>query len=102
MKREFAKELLMEWGLPWDVYGTPPLLNEEHDSGRWHQHHNLVFMAPDDGKVWQVGYSTALTELQDMRPWDDEDAHVNTGGTITGVEVRAVEKVVTIYQPVED
>ena len=106
MKREFPKGMLKDWGLPYGFDAVEVeaeiLAKKETDTSRWHQHHHLVFVAPDDGKVWRVGYSSALTEIQDMQPWDSEDVHVNMGDTVTGVEVEPATVVVTIYQPVED
>jgi hypothetical protein len=100
-KRKFQKDLLREWGLPWTVMNRNPLRDEAIDSGRWHEHHELVFVAPDDGKTWRVGYSSGLTEIQDMQPWDDEDVHVNSDGTIDGVQVEPYERVVIDYKEVE-
>jgi hypothetical protein len=100
-KRKFSKDLLREWGLPWDVYGTPVTRDEVIDSGRWHEHHEVVFMAPDDGKTWRVGYSAGLTEIQEMQPWDDEDTHVDLDGMVEGVQVEPYERVVIDYKEVE-
>lgn len=96
MERMFETELLKAWGLPW--YGA--VQDEVHDTGRWHEYHALVFKAPDDGLLYRVFYATGLTELQEMRPWDDEDPNVNGDGTVKGVHVEPVETVVIEYQVV--
>lgn len=102
MKRAFAKELLKEWGLPWKAMHRNPLQDEVIESTRWSEHHALVFMAPDDFKIWQVEYQKGLTELQYQDLWDGEDPNINPDGTVEGTEVRPIEKIVTIYVPVED
>lgn len=106
MKRKFPKDLLKSWGIP-HGYGHAPheatiLLDEEVDSGRWHQYHQVVFIAPDDGKTWRVGYSSGLTEIQEMQPWDDEDNHVDLDGTVEGVEVEPFEITTIGYRPVKE
>ena len=59
--------------------------DEIHDEGRWSLHHRLVFR--HDGKVYEAYYSVGATEIQEERPWDDEDV-------IECTEVMAVEKTV--------
>lgn len=107
IKRKFPKDLLKDWGLPYGYDATEEeaqiLSDEAIDSGRWSEHHHLVFVAPDDGKTWRVGYSKGLTEIQDAFPWDDEDSHVDyTTKTIQGVQVEPVEITTTHYIAVEE
>lgn len=96
MERQFTKELLEEWGLPWGN----ALQDEVHDTGRWQEHHALVFRAPDDSLLYRVFYAQGLTEMQEMDPWDDEDPNVSSDGTIPGEQVEPVETTVIEYQVV--
>lgn len=102
MKRKFQVALLKEWGLPYGIVEPGSILQDEAiDSGRWSEFHHLVFRAPDDQCLWRVGYEVGLTELQDQRPWDSEDTHVDLDGTVEGVRVK-VKRVTTItYVPKE-
>lgn len=107
IKRKFPKGLLKDWGLPYGYDSTDVeaeiLSDEAIDNGRWHEHHHLVFVAPDDGKTWRVGYSKGLTEIQDMQPWDSEDNHVDyMTKAIEGVQVEAVQVTTTHYRPIKE
>ncbi|WP_406161043.1 hypothetical protein [Streptomyces canus] len=85
--REFTREQFDEWDFPGGrVAGAPEILHREQvDSRRWVSVHELVFRAPDDGKVWRVHYERGLTESQDdTDPWNDER-------TIEADEVERVE-----------
>lgn len=61
---------------------------------RWSIHHALVFREKATGRCFRVGYSEGATEQQDESPFEHE------ADEIKAVEVRAVEKTVTVYEPV--
>lgn len=63
-------------------------------TSRWSINHALVFREVETGKFFRAPYSVGATEQQDEGPWEHE------GEVITAVEVRPVEKVVTVYEPV--
>lgn len=95
IKREFPKALLKdEWDLPFGIDNIV-ISDDITETSRWSEHHTLLFRAPDDGKVYEVWYSRALTEYQDEAPWEYDDL-------VTGKEM--VKKTVTIekYVPVEE
>jgi hypothetical protein len=101
-KRKFPRSLLRgTWGLPYGAPGVAVINDEHFDSGRWSEHHRLIFIAPDDEKMWRVEYATGLTEIQDHRAWDDEDPNVELDGMVEGVQVEPYERVVIDYKEVE-
>lgn len=63
-------------------------------TSRWSVNHTLVFRELATGKFFRAAYSVGATEQQDEGPWEHE------GEVIAVVEVRPVEKVVTVYEPV--
>lgn len=97
--REFTREQLEEMGVPyaWDAEPGKEaeiLHTEQIDSRRWVSIHEVVFRAPDDGRVWSVGYQEGLTEMQDGTDlWFDDD-------TVTADEMEAVEVTVTEWRKV--
>lgn len=46
-----------------DEYSSDPVLDIHVDSGRWSEHHEIVFEA--DGKLYEVDVEEGLTEMQD-------------------------------------
>jgi hypothetical protein len=98
--RKVPRELIYEtWGVPFDPdeeLGVRILDEILGDSGRWEQHHTVVFKAPDDGLIYEANYSSGLTEYQDQRPWEDEDEV-----TITRVESKQRVITVTDWIPVK-
>lgn len=99
MKRNFPKELLQQWDIPW---GSDVLSDEVWDTGRWQEWHAAVFRAPDDGRLWRVIYAQMTGDLHEMDPWDEDDPNVNSDGTVTGEEVEPVEVTTTEYRAVKE
>lgn len=58
-------------GLVWEGSGDgwEVVSNEYSYRSRWASHHVLV-ISNGDGRLWQIEYSKALTELQNERPFD--------------------------------
>lgn len=101
-KRKFPRSLLRgTWCLPWGAPGVRVVQDELFDTNRWSEIHRLIFVAPDDDKMYRVEYQTGLTELQDHRAWDDEDPNVEIDGMVEGVQVEPYERVVIDYKEVE-
>lgn len=100
MKRKFEVAALQMWGLPWGMADGRLIEDEVIDSGRWTEYHQVVFRAPDDDKLWRVGYEVGLTEMQGSRPWDEDDTHVDADGYVEGVHVEPHEVTVVQYRPV--
>lgn len=57
---------------------------------RWSVTHHLIFSL--EGKIYSTRYSVPATELQEQDRWP--------GDQVECVEVRTVEKLVTVYEPV--
>ncbi|MFF1625603.1 hypothetical protein [Streptomyces sp. NPDC058272] len=99
--RTFTREQLEEMGVPYEWDAEPGkeaeiLHTEQVDSRRWVSIHEVVFRAPDDGRVWSVGYQEGLTESQDGTDlWFDDD-------TVTAVEMDLVEVTVQEWRKVAD
>lgn len=96
--RVFTREELETMGIPfsWDAEpgkAAEQLHEEQIDTRRWVSVHEVVFRAPDDGRVWSVCYERGLTESQDdTDPWNYED-------TITATETEPHEVTVTVWRP---
>lgn len=67
--------------------------NEITNHSRWSVGHTVI-VKYKDGKFYRTYYSVGATEYQDEAPWQYENE-------VTFTEMRAVEKTVTIYEPVE-
>lgn len=97
--RTFTREQLEEMGVPYGWDAEPGkeaeiLREQQTDTRRWVSWHEVLFVAPDDGKVYAVDYQQGLTESQDgVDLWDDED-------TITAVEMEPYEITVTEWREV--
>lgn len=63
-------------------------------TGRWSIHHWMVFKDKGTGRFYQTRYSVGATESQDESPFEYD------GDDIVCIEVRPVEKVVTVYEGV--
>lgn len=75
-----------------DILDTPNVLEDTLiGSGRWSVHHRIVFKYQD--KFYQTTYSVGATEYQNEGPWEYED-------DIECQEVRQVEKLVKVWEPV--
>ena len=71
--------------------GTKIIEDKIVDTSRWSIIHELIFSF--EGKYYKTDYSEGATEQQDERPWEyDTD--------VDCVEVKPVEKLVTVYEPV--
>jgi hypothetical protein len=98
-ERVFTREQLEEMGVPhkWDAEPGKEaeiLRDQQTDTRRWVSWHEVLFRAPDDGKVYAVDYQQGLTEQQDGTDlWDDED-------TVTAVEMEPYEITVTEWREV--
>jgi hypothetical protein len=92
-KKLFSKEALQDL-----VGGQSDTLVEVQnalaDTSRWSVHYDLVFREIATGKLYETSYSCGATESQDESPFEYE------GDEIACVEVKAVEKTVTVYEPV--
>ena len=65
--RTFTKEFLVnELDLP-----SSAIKNQITDTSRWSEHHEIVFEF--NGKFYLTHYSCGATEMQDERPWQDEN-----------------------------
>ena len=71
--RTFAREQIDEWGLPYEA-GDMVQSDVMVDHGRWSLWHELIFQAPDDGKLWKLMYQTPATERQECERWPDLEA----------------------------
>jgi hypothetical protein len=106
MERLFSVSLLKSWGLPYEA-ATPlegvsqdediaiVYQDEQFDSSRWSAYHDLVFVAPDDRKMYEVQYSIGLTEELDESPWEYLS-------TVIGAEVEPYEIKAVAYREVRD
>lgn len=90
MKKKFKREIMRDI---LDGGDGEVILNEIADLGRWSVHYELTFKYED--KIWFAHYSIGATEQQDESPWEYEDE-------VECLEVRPVEKIVTVYEPVKD
>ena len=63
------------------------------ENTRWSILHERIFK--HDGKFYQTIYSVGATEIQDESPYEYD------GDEIECTEVRPVEKVVIVYEPVQ-
>lgn len=81
-----TKDQAKEMDLPWSALEDTII-----GTGRWAIHHLITFEY--DGKFYQAAYSVGATEQQDEGPWEFDKE-------IQCVEVRRVEKLVTVWEPV--
>jgi hypothetical protein len=102
MKRAFTPELLKTWGLPYealtpfDTRSTRTTLavvhqDEAYDHSDKRIFHEIVFLAPDDGNLYEILYSDSLDDSEDDIQWDS-----------LGIEVEPYEVTLTKYRRVLD
>lgn len=95
MTLKVAKDVVKdEWGLPYDdspEHDVEILEDKIVDTGRWSIHHELTVRIGD--KFYQTGYSVGATEYQEERAWEYDKE-------VEFTEVRKVEKLVTVWEPV--
>ena len=87
--RTFTREQIDEWELPFGG-GDMVVKDEMLDHTRWSILHELIFRAPDDGKLWRLVYEIPATERQECDRWPDLEA----------VEMEAFTETVTGYREV--
>lgn len=88
--REFTMDEIDEWDLPWGATKGMVISDEITDHSRWSIWHELIFRAPDDGKLWRMSYQRPATEMQECDRWPDLEA----------VQVEAVEVRTIVYREV--
>lgn len=88
--RTFTVEEIDEWDLPWGGDPGMVMVNRIFDTSRWSTWHELIFQAPDDGKLWRLVYQRPATEMQECDRWPDLEA----------VQVEAVEVTTITYREV--
>jgi hypothetical protein len=90
--QSFCAEEWERLGLPHECEGGQVLEDVIVDHTRWSVLHRLTFRLDDQpiGEAWRVRYSVPATESQDEPEPDEYIATL----------VRAVEKTVTVYEPV--
>lgn len=89
--RTFTRDQIQEWGLPFEG-GDLVVKDEMLDHTRWSILHELIFRAPDDGKLWYLIYQLPATEYQECDRWPSLEA----------VEMEAYIETVTSYREVVD
>ena len=91
--RIFAKEVLQ--AALWDDFeGIETIKDDIVDNTRWSIVHEWIFKFGD--KFYSAGYSVGATESQDESPFEYDDDEIEC------VEVQAVERVVTVYEGIEE
>lgn len=88
--RVFTMDEIDEWDLPWGAGEGMIKSDEITDHNRWSVWHELVFRAPDDGKLWRLSYQRPATEMQECDKWPDLEA----------VQVEAVQVITNVYREV--
>jgi hypothetical protein len=95
--RVFTKAEMDEREMPWSCDGGTIISDKVIGTSRWAISHEIVFRLDDqpEGEAYVAGYRLAATEQQDERPWENES-------TITATVVRQVERLVKVWEPVEE
>lgn len=94
MSIKFRRDDLLDliWG---DADDNWEIISDEiSDHGRWSVSHALIFSV--EGKTYITYYSVGATESQNETPWQYD------GDEIDCYPVRAVEKVVTVWERVPE
>lgn len=98
LTRTFTVAELEAIGVPFECGVLPHFATELDDqlvdTRRWVSVHQLVFRAPDDGKVYAVHYEQGLTENQ-------EDSPPFHGDEVTATAMEQREVTVIRWLPVE-
>lgn len=90
-KRTFDTETLLD---DWCILDDP-IRDRVVDTTRWSVIHEVIFRAPDDGKVYEASYSVGATEQQCESPWEYEP-------DVEATEVHEVEVLVKKWVPVPE
>lgn len=92
----FKKEELQELVWEDETDNLEVVSDEITSTSRWSVHRDLIFKEKSTGKFYETGYSRGATEQQDESPFEYEPDEVEC------VEVRPVEKTVTVYEAVNE
>ena len=94
--RMFARQDLLDRGLPGWCRDGKIIADTIIDKSRWSVHHEIVWRLDEqpEGEAYRAYYNIGATEMQDQRPWEDED-------TVEAAVVRQIERVVKVWEPVE-
>lgn len=85
---KFKKEFLLD-----EIMNTEAVVHTKIvDTSRWNIHYYMVFK--HEGKLYGVYFSRGATEMQDEQPFEYD------GDEIECDEVEAVQKTITVYEPV--
>ena len=85
---KFKRELLRELDLPWSAKE-----DEIIGHSRWSVEHKIIFDYND--KFYQTTYSIGATEMQEERSWENEEE-------VECQEVRQVDKIIKVWEPVNE
>lgn len=88
--RTFTMEEIDDWDLPWGLEKGMVVQDEITDHNRWSVWHELIFRAPDDGKLWRLSYQKPATEMQECDRWPDLEAVQVEAVEVTTVQYRGV------------
>lgn len=83
-----------EFGDEWKGIKIKLVQDELVDTSRWSNIHERIYQNLEDGKFYSTSYSTGATECQDETPYEYD------GDVIEFIEVKAVEKTITVFEAV--
>lgn len=83
-----------EFGDEWKDIKIKLVQDELVDTSRWSHIHERIYQNLEDGKFYSTSYSTGATECQDETPYEYD------GDVIEFIEVKAVEKTITVFEAV--
>lgn len=83
-----------EFGDEWKGIKIKLVQDELVDTSRWSHIHERIYQNLEDGKFYSTSYSTGATECQDETPYEYD------GDVIEFIEVKAVEKTITVFEAV--
>lgn len=95
MEKSFTKEDLKELAAGNPVEGLEVVSDTLTGRTRWSVIYTLVFRDLTDNKYYQINYSTGATELQDERPFDNDQ------NTIQCHRVQPMQELVTVYKSIK-
>lgn len=83
-----------EFGDEWKGIKIKLVQDELVDTSRWSHIHERIYQNIEDGKFYSTSYSTGATECQNERPYEYD------GDMIDFIEVKAIEKTITVFEAV--
>lgn len=83
-----------EFGDKWKDIKIKLVQDELVDTSRWSHIHERIYQNLEDGKFYSTSYSTGATECQDETPYEYD------GDVVEFIEVKAVEKTITVFEAV--